>query len=122
MNNYSYIIKGVNIMCNDKCNNNIVIPTDDMIIELADTFKVFSDSSRIKILYSMINQEMCVRHISQKVNMSQSAVSHQLKTLKQARLIKYRKEGKEVYYSLDDEHIEKILNVVIDHIKEERNE
>ena len=54
--------------------------------------------------------------------MSQSAVSHQLKTLKQARLIKYRKEGKEVYYSLDDEHIEKILNVVIDHIKEERNE
>ncbi len=109
-------------MCNDKCNNNIVIPTDDMIIELADTFKVFSDSSRIKILYSMINQEMCVRHISQKVNMSQSAVSHQLKTLKQARLIKYRKEGKEVYYSLDDEHIEKILNVVIDHIKEERNE
>lgn len=106
----------------DKCKKDIYIPSDNMIIELADTFKVFSDSSRIKILYSMIENEMCVQHIADKVNMTQSAVSHQLKNLKQARLVKARKDGKIVYYSLDDEHIEKILNVVIDHIKEETHE
>lgn len=109
-------------MSNDKCKKDIKIPSDEMIIELADTFKVFSDSSRIKILYSMMNAEICVNHLAERVNMTQSAVSHQLKTLKQARLIKSRKEGKEVYYSLDDEHIGKILNIVVEHIEEEKNE
>ena len=109
-------------MKEDKCKKDINIPSDDMIIELADTFKVFSDSSRIKILYSMMETEMCVKHLADKVNMTHSAVSHQLKTLKQARLIKSRKEVKEVYYSLDDEHIEKILSLVTSHIKEAKNE
>ena len=108
-------------MKEDKCKKDVYIPADDMLIELADTFKVFSDSSRIKILYSMMETEMCVNHLAEKVKMTQSAVSHQLKTLKQARLIKSRKEGKEVYYSLDDEHIEKILNIVTEHIKEAQN-
>ncbi len=105
-------------MKEDKCKKEVYIPSDDMIIELADTFKMFSDSSRIKILYCMMENEMCVNHLAEKVDMTQSAVSHQLKTLKQARLIKSRKEGKEVYYTLDDEHIEKILNLVTEHIKE----
>lgn len=107
-------------MYSDRCKDNFNIPSEDIVIELADTFKVFSDSSRIKILYTMMKGEMCVCHIAEKINMTHSAVSHQLKTLKQARLIKSRKKGKEVYYSLDDEHIEKILNVVIEHIKEEK--
>ena len=99
---------------------NIDVPTEDMIIELADTFKLFADSSRIKILYSMMEEDLCVCDIADKVSMTHSAVSHQLKTLKQARLVKSEKRGKEVYYSLDDEHIERILSVVIDHVKEER--
>ena len=105
-------------MKEDKCKKDIYIPADDMLIELADTFKVFSDSSRIKILYSMMDTEMCVNHLAEKVKMTQSAVSHQLKTLKQARLIKSRKEGKEVYYSLDDEHIKTIYQIGKEHIEE----
>ena len=107
MNNYSYKSSEENIM------KNIDIPTEDMIIELADIFKLFADSSRIKILYTMIGEKLCVCDIAEKVTMTHSAVSHQLKTLKQARLVKSEKRGKEVYYSLDDEHIEKILNVVL---------
>lgn len=106
-------------MNSDKCNNNINIPEEDMIIELSDTFKVFSDSSRIKILYTLIQDELCVCHIAEKINMSQSAVSHQLRILKASRLVKPRKDGKTVYYSLDDDHVEKILNVVLEHVKEE---
>ena len=107
---------------NDKLNKKVNIPSEDLVIELADTFKLFSDSSRIKIMYTMMNEEKAVQHIADEVSMSQSAVSHQLKTLKQARLVKARKEGKTVYYSLDDEHIEKILAVVVEHVKEENNE
>ena len=106
-------------MNSDMCNNDINIPEEDLIIELSDTFKVFSDSSRIKILYTLIQDELCVCHIAEKVNMSQSAVSHQLRILKASRLVKPRKEGKTVYYSLDDDHVEKILNVVLEHVKEE---
>ncbi len=96
------------------------IPTEETIIELADTFKVFSDSSRIKILYSIMENSLCVCDIAEKISMTHSAVSHQLKILKQARLVKSEKKGKEVYYSLDDEHIEKILSVVEQHIEEEK--
>ena len=106
----------------DNCKKNFDVPTEETVIELADTFKVFSDSSRIKILYTIMDGEMCVCHIAEKINMTHSAVSHQLKTLKQSRLVKSRKAGKEVYYSLDDEHIKKILNVVIEHIKEGKYE
>ena len=104
----------------DKCNINSKNKINDLglILELSETFKVFADPTRISILYSLMDGELCVCHIADKISMSQSAVSHQLKTLRTARLIKARKEGKVVYYSLDDEHIEKILNVVMEHVKE----
>ncbi len=105
----------------DKCNlqNDNIIKDLGLILELSDTFKVFADPTRISILYSLMDGELCVCHIADKISMTQSAVSHQLKILRSARLIKARKEGKVVYYSLDDEHIEKILNVVMEHVKEE---
>jgi len=80
---------------------------------MAELFKVFGDTTRIKILYALFASEMCVCDIAALINMTQSAVSHQLRVLKQARLVKYRKEGKVVYYSLDDDHINKYLTKAI---------
>lgn len=96
------------------------IPDDDTIFDLAELFKLFGDSTRIKIIYSIYEKELCVCDIAEVVNMTQSAISHQLKNLKMARLVKSRKEGKVVYYSLNDEHIEKIFNQALVHIKERR--
>lgn len=96
------------------------MPSDDEIVDLADLFKNFSDSSRIKIMYTISNNELCVQDIANAVSMTQSAVSHQLRVLKTSRLVKSRKEGKEVYYSLDDEHITDIFNKGLEHIREER--
>ena len=107
-----------NINDNCKKTKSNIIGNLGLILELSDTFKVFADPTRISILYSLMDGELCVRHIADKISMSQSAISHQLKTLRSSRLIKARKEGKVVYYSLDDEHIEKILNLVTEHIKE----
>ena len=84
------------------------MPSDELLYELADFFKVFGDSTRIKILSALISSEMCVCDLSVLLNMNQSAVSHQLRVLKQAQLVKYRKDGKVVYYSLKDEHIDSI--------------
>lgn len=96
------------------------MPSDDEIVDLADLFKNFSDSSRIKIMFTISNNELCVQDIANAVSMTQSAVSHQLRVLKTSRLVKSRKEGKEVYYSLDDEHITDIFNKGLEHIREER--
>ncbi|MDP4177900.1 MAG: metalloregulator ArsR/SmtB family transcription factor, partial [Bacillota bacterium] len=81
------------------------IPQDEILYDLADLFKVLGDSTRIKILCALLQAEMCVCDISSLLGMTQSAISHQLRVLKQARLVKYRKDGKSVYYSLDDEHV-----------------
>lgn len=94
------------------------MPTDDVVFELADLFKLFGDSTRIKIIYAISRGEVCVCDIAETIHMTQSAVSHQLKNLKQARLIKSRKDGKVVYYSLDDEHIESIFKEALKHILE----
>ncbi len=94
------------------------IPNDKIISLLADAFKIFGDSTRIKILYSIYDSELCVYDIANSINMTQSAVSHQLSILKNARLVKSRKEGKTVFYSLDDSHIKSILNVGLNHIEE----
>lgn len=91
---------------------------EEIINELARTFKIFGDVTRIKILYTMFNEELCVQDIAKKIDMTQSAVSHQLSILKAARLVKSRKEGKIVYYSLDDEHVKKILDVGEEHVQE----
>lgn len=91
---------------------------EDIIIELERTFKIFGDTTRIKILYAMFESELCVQDIANRIGMTQSAVSHQLSILKGARLVKSRKEGKVVYYSLDDEHVKKLLAVCKEHIVE----
>lgn len=91
---------------------------DIQIIDLSELFKIFGDSTRIKIINVLLNEEMCVGDIANKVNASQSAISHQLRILKSSKLVKYRKEGNLTYYSLDDEHIEKIFELGCEHINE----
>jgi DNA-binding transcriptional ArsR family regulator len=87
-------------------------------LNLADLFKVFSDSTRVKILYSLQHSEMCVCDIAVLLGMTKSAISHQLRTLRQTRLVKYRKDGKVVYYSLDDEHVVNVFAQGLLHVCE----
>ncbi|MBP3602754.1 MAG: helix-turn-helix transcriptional regulator [Lachnospiraceae bacterium] len=94
------------------------IPDEEMLYDLADFFKVFADSTRIKILYVLLCSEMCVCDLAQILNMTQSAISHQLRTLKQMDLVKNRREGKTIFYSLADEHIKSILSQGMEHINE----
>lgn len=93
-------------------------PTEEMVYDLAELFKVFGDVTRVKIIYAILESEMCVCDIASLLDMTQSAISHQLRVLKKARLVKFRKEGKTVFYSLDDQHIDKIFSFGLDHIKE----
>lgn len=107
--------------CNEIHNDIVCKVEENMILEetsivLAEFFKVLGDPTRIKILYALSVNEMCVCDISKLLNMTQSAVSHQLRVLRAARLVKYRKEGKVVYYSLDDEHVENVFRQGLDHI------
>lgn len=95
------------------------MPEEDKLYDLADFFKVFADSTRIKILYVLMCSEMCVCDLAQVLNMTQSAISHQLRTLKQMDLVRNRREGKTVFYSLADGHIKTILSQGLDHIEEE---
>lgn len=94
------------------------MPAESELYDLADLFKVFGDSTRIKILYVLFENEMCVYDIANLLNMTQSAISHQLRVLKQNRLVKYRKEGKTVLYTLADEHVFTILSQGIEHVEE----
>lgn len=92
--------------------------SEEILQGVADLLKVFGDSTRIKIIYALFKSEMCVCDIAALLEMNQSAISHQLRVLKQARLVKYRKKGKVVYYSLDDEHIKGIFDMALNHINE----
>ncbi|GAB6181213.1 metalloregulator ArsR/SmtB family transcription factor [Desulfotomaculum defluvii] len=94
------------------------MPPEETLYDLAELFKVFGDSTRIKILWALDEAEMCVCDIAVLLNMTQSAISHQLRVLKQASLVKNRREGKVVYYSLDDEHVKHIFNQGLVHINE----
>ena len=94
------------------------LPEDDILYDLADLFRIFADSNRIKILYALYESELCVGAIAQIAGMSQSAVSHQLRALKQSKLVKYRREGKTIYYSLADDHVVTILAQGMEHIEE----
>lgn len=94
------------------------MPKEEELLDLADFFKVFGDTTRIKILYVLSRSEMCVCDIASLLQMSQSAISHQLRVLKQMRLVKFRREGKTVFYSLADGHIETILAQGMEHIEE----
>lgn len=91
--------------------------SEKTFMKLSELFKILGDYTRIKIIYSLSKKELCVCDISEVVQMSQSAISHQLRILKAARLVKFRREGKSVYYSLDDEHIDRLFNAGLEHVK-----
>lgn len=95
------------------------MPAEDDLDDLADFFKIFGDTTRIKILYVLLCSEMCVCDLAQILNMTQSAISHQLRVLKQMDLVKSRREGKTIFYSLADGHITTILSQGLDHIQED---
>lgn len=94
------------------------MPDDELLYELADLFKVFADTTRIKILYALMESEKCVADISEIIHASQSAVSHQLRILKQAHLVKFQRDGKNVIYSLADDHVYTMLAQGLTHICE----
>ena len=94
------------------------MPEEDLLFDLAEVFKIFGDSTRIKILYVLFETELCVCDIAQLLNMNQSAISHQLRILKQAKLVQSRREGKSIFYSLSDKHVWTILNQGMEHITE----
>lgn len=111
----------------DSCNCNVIhgdivervregMPEEEVLYSLAELFKVFGDTTRIRILYALFIEEMCVCDIAALLGMKQSAISHQLRVLKQARLVKYRRDGKIVYYSLDDDHVKNIFDQGLIHI------
>jgi ArsR family transcriptional regulator len=113
----------------DHCDCNIIhedvvntarqnMPDEENLYDLAELFKVFGDTTRVRILYALFVSEMCVCDIAALLGMTQSAISHQLRVLKQARLVKYRKDGKVVYYSLDDDHIQHIFDQGLAHVTE----
>ncbi|NLD93369.1 MAG: winged helix-turn-helix transcriptional regulator [Fibrobacter sp.] len=123
--NVEIIVDYENLMCESTIIHDEVVqrvrscmPQAEKIMELADFFRVLGDSTRIGILNALKNSEMCVCDISAVLKMTHSAVSHQLRILKQARLVKSRKDGKVVYYSLDDNHIDEILDVGEKHLNE----
>ena len=95
-----------------------IMPVEEEVFDLAELFKMLSDPTRVKILYAILDNEMCVCDIAELVGSTQSAVSHQLRVLKQARLVKYRKLGKSVIYSVSDEHVSTILSMGMEHISE----
>ena len=96
------------------------MPHEESLYDLAELFKVFGDSTRIRILWALYEAEMCVCDIAVLLNMTQSAISHQLRVLKQANLVKNRKEGKVVYYSLVDDHVREIFDQGLIHINEKQ--
>ena len=127
------MIRGVVMENNERkiesCNGNIIhedivvrvkdqLPAEETLYDLAELFKVFGDTTRIKIICALFESEMCVCDLSALLNVSQSAISHQLRVLKSARLVKFRRAGKVIYYSLDDEHIKQIFDAGLHHITE----
>ena len=128
MNDYSYKEKE-KIMEEGMCENTVIhketvkkvkqkMPEDGLIYDLAELFKVFADSTRMKIIFALMENELCVCDMANIVKTTQSAISHQLRILKQSKLVKFRKDGKVVYYSLDDEHISQIVKKGREHIEE----
>ena len=95
-----------------------IMPDFDDVMELGDFFKVMGDSTRLQILMALFSSEFCVSDLSNLLNMSQSAISHQLKVLRTSKLVKQRRDGRVIYYSLDDDHIKTILDMAYAHIIE----
>ncbi len=112
-------------VCEEACTHQDIIakvapdmPEHEELYDLAELFKMFGDTTRIRILYVLFESEMCVCDIAQLLNMTQSAISHQLRLLKQCKLVKNRREGKTVFYSLADDHVHEILALGLEHINE----
>ena len=94
------------------------MPPEEELYDLAELFKVFGDSTRIRILFVLFEAEVCVCDLAETLNMTQSAISHQLRILKQNKLVKSRRDGKQVFYSLSDDHVKTIINQGLEHIEE----
>ena len=94
------------------------MPSDEEVYELADFFKVFGDSTRLRILWALDRCELCVCNLAEALGMTKSAISHQLKVLRDSKIVRYRRDGKNIFYSLDDDHIRDILEKGIDHLNE----
>jgi len=97
---------------------NADMPDEELLYDLAELYKVFGDSTRIKILYVLFEAELCVCDIAELLGMTQSAISHQLRVLKQSKLVKFRREGKTMYYSLADDHVRTIIGMGMEHLCE----
>lgn len=112
------------LVCDEICKHESLddvkskLPSEDAMYDLAELYKIFGDSTRVKILCVLTQQEMCVCDIVSILGMTQSAISHQLRALKQSKLVKYRKEGKSVIYSLADSHVELIISQGLEHVLE----
>ena len=111
--------------CDDTCPHQDIlsrvqraIPDEDTLYDLTELFRIFGDSTRVRILYVLFESEMCVCDIAQLLGMSQSAISHQLQVLKKSKLVKYRRKGKTVFYSLADSHVRTILGQGMEHVTE----
>ena len=120
-------------MNNEYCDCNIIhldvveetkknMPNDDLLFNVSDFFKIMGDSTRLRIIWALDNNEMCVCDIANLLGMTKSSISHQLANLKESGLVKNRKVGKEVYYSLDDEHVKMVLEVAINHVTHKEKE
>lgn len=97
-----------------------IMPDENVLYDVAELLKVFGDPTRIRIIFVLVQKEMCVYEIANLLEMTQSAISHQLRVLKQARLVKARRSGKTIFYSLCDAHVQKIFYCAMEHVKEQK--
>lgn len=133
MNKYSYVhikdVIDIDKFNDEKCEVTLIhednvkkaineLPDDELIADLSDMFKIFGDQTRVKILMALESGELCVCDIAAVMNMSQSAISHQLRVLKQSNILKTRREGKVVYYSISDDHVKEIFDMAMVHVQE----
>lgn len=133
MNKYSYVhikdVRGIVKINDEKCEVTLIhednvkkaineLPDDELIADLSDMFKIFGDQTRVKILMALESGELCVCDIAAVMDMSQSAISHQLRVLKQSNIVKTRRQGKVVYYSISDDHVKEIFDIAIVHVQE----
>ena len=133
MNKYSYVhikdVRDIDKINDEKCEVTLIhednvkkaineLPDDELIADLSDMFKIFGDQTRVKILMALESGELCVCDIAAVMDMSQSAISHQLRVLKQSNIVKTRRQGKVVYYSISDDHVKEIFDIAIVHVQE----
>lgn len=133
MNKYSYVhikdVIDIDKFNDEKCEVTLIhednvkkaineLPDDELIADLSDMFKIFGDQTRVKILMALESGELCVCDIAAVMNMSQSAISHQLRVLKQSNIVKTRREGKVVYYAISDDHVKEIFDIAMVHVQE----